>query len=217
MKYKVGDRVKVVKCDIEGMFCRNIGKIFTITKINNNNGEYPYVMDKIGEYFGEDELELVREKQFTKADLKDGDIVTYRNGIRRLVNATNKKIVFIQNPNILSFDFCDFRADLTNKNKEGKEYDIVKIERPVKYETVFEKKEEILDEAEKKYLANVIRPFKNEVQHIVKYDNPLHIEKEYLRIKLINNEEINFPDFEEGSMYKRMERDKKYTLEELKL
>ena len=128
---------------------------------------------------------------------------------------TNKKIVFIQNPNILSFDFCDFRNDLTNKN--GKEYDIVKIERPVKYETVFERKEEILDEAEKKYLADVVRPFKNKVQYIVKYDNPLRTKKEYLRIKLINDGEMNFPDFKKDSMYKGMKEGKKYTLKKLGL
>lgn len=212
MKFKFGDKVKVVKCNVSGEHCKNINKISTITRVEKDV-PYPYILKGVAEAFSEGELELVQEKQFAKTDLKDGDIVTYRNGIRRLVNATNEKIVFVQNPNILSFDFCDFRGNLTNKG--GKEYDIVKIERPVKYETVFERKEEILDKAESKYLTNVITPFKDEVKYIVKYNNPLRKEKEYLRIKLINNEDINFPDFEEGSIYKGMKREKEYTLEEL--
>ena len=82
---------------------------------------------------------------------------------------------------------------------------------------MFERKEEVLDETEKRYLSNIIRPFKNQVQYIVKYDNPLRTEKEYLRIKLINDEEMNFPDFKKDSMYKGMKEGKKYTLKKLGL
>lgn len=211
MKFRIGDKLKVI--NIKHCQSCNIGEIVKVVDVEEICKRYSCkTSEGLVFYFEESELEKL---DFTKADLKDGDIVTYRNGERRLVNATDKEIVYIQNPNSLSFPFWKLRNDLTNK--DGEKYDIVKVERATKYEMVFERNEEILDEAEKKYLADVIRPFKNEVQHIVKYDNPLHIEKEYLRIKLINNEEINFPDFEEGSMYKRMERDKKYTLEELGL
>ena len=212
MKFNIGDKVRVVRCraHVNCKYNNTMGKIIGIVA----NRLYLYELKGFDELFREDELELVQEKQFTKADLKDGDIVTYRNGIRRLVNATNKKIVFIQNPNILSFDFCDFRADLTNKNKEGKEYDIVKIERPVKYETVFEREEEILDEAEKKYLANVIRPFKDKIKGIVKISN---FDNEYILIEVKDDGNIVFPYFKKGTMYKRMRPKKEYTLEELKL
>ena len=88
MKLKVGDKVKVIGCDIRGNHCKNIGKIFTIIGIDNDNGSHPYKVDKDAEFFGDNELKLV-ENQFTKADLKNGDIVTYRNGDKRTVVAGN--------------------------------------------------------------------------------------------------------------------------------
>lgn len=212
MKFKIGDRVKVVKCKISGECCENINKISTITQVEKDV-PYPYMLKDLYETFSEDELELVRKERFTKADLKDGDIVTYRNGFRRLVNATNAKIVYIYNSNILSFNFCDFRGNLTNR--EGKEYDIVKVERATKYEMVFERKEEILDEVEKKYLADVIRPFRQHIMFISKtgFDG-----EEFLKIDFkrpVNS--FSLPFFKKNSMYKGMKVDQKYTLEELGL
>lgn len=210
MKFRIGDKLKVI--NIKHCQSCNIGEIVKVVDVGEIYKRYSCkTSEGLVFYFEESELEKL---DFTKADLKDGDIVTYRNGIKRLVNATNKKIVFIQNPNILSFDFCDFRDDLTNKNKEGKEYDIVKIERPVKYETVFERKEEILDEAEKKYLANVIRPFKDKIKGIVKFSN---FDAEYILIEVKDDGNIFFPYFKKGTMYKRMRPKKEYTLEELGL
>lgn len=86
MKFKVGDRVKVVKVNggnTEDEKC--LGKIFTIKNIVSGytSYSYPYIFE---EYSGcawcDDELELV---SFTKSDLKDGMIVEYANGERRMV------------------------------------------------------------------------------------------------------------------------------------
>ena len=84
MKFKVGDKVRVIKCSIDGERCKNFNKISTITKIGEHLC-YPYILKDIRETFREDELELV-EVQFTKSDLKDGDIVTYRNGLKKIVS-----------------------------------------------------------------------------------------------------------------------------------
>lgn len=213
MKFKIGDRVKVVKCKISGERCENINKISTITQVEKDM-PYPYMLKDLYEAFSEDELELVQEKQFTKSDLKDGDIVTYRDGNKRtLING-----FLINDVGYISKEIKSYTNELKNATLlSGAGLDIVKVERPVKYETVFEEKEEILDEAEKKYLADVVRPFKNKVQYIVKYNNPLRTKKEYLRIKLINDEEMNFPDFKKDSMYKGMKEGKKYTLKKLGL
>lgn len=162
MKFRIGDKLKVI--NIKHCQSCNIGEIVKVVDVEEICKRYSCkTSEGLVFYFEESELEKL---DFTKADLKDGDIVTYRNGIKRLVNATNKKIVFIQDPNILSFDFCDFRDNLTNR--KGKEYDIVKIERTLKYETVFKREEEILDEAEKKYLVEVIRPFRKHIMFISK-------------------------------------------------
>lgn len=88
--------------------------------------------------------------------------------------------------------------------------EVTKVERP---QTIYENKE-ILDEQEKKYLSAVIRPFKGRVDYIKKFDIT---GKEFICIYLKNNEDIDFPYFKKGTMYKGMKRDKKYTLKELEL
>ena len=136
MKFKIGDKVKVVKCEISGERCGNINKISTITQVEKDV-PYPYMLKDLDEVFREDELELVKEKRFTKADLKDGDKCTLKNG----------QVIFVDKTSDYGF---------SNINKQLKYFNddvsIVKVERPVKYETIFERKEEILDEVEKKYL-----------------------------------------------------------------
>lgn len=211
MKFRIGDKLKVI--NIKHCQSCNIGEIVKVVDVEEICKRYSCkTSEGLVFYFEESELEKL---DFTKSNLKDGDIITYRNGIKRLVNATNEKIVFIQNPNILSFDFYDFRDDLTNKNKDGKAYDIVKVERATKYETVFERKEEILDEAEKKYLADVIRPFRKHIMFISKtgFDG-----EEFLKIDFkrpVNS--FSLPFFKKNSMYKGMKVDQKYTLEELEI
>lgn len=76
----------------------------------------------------------------------------------------------------------------------------------------------VLDEAEKKYLTNIIKPFRNTVISIAKrsaYNNLSYIAislKKYLV-----EETITLPYFEQHKMYKNMKLDKVYTLEELDL
>ena len=79
-------------------------------------------------------------------------------------------------------------------------------------------KKPILDETEKRYLRNVIKPFRNKIEYIAKYTDE---GEEY--ISLIYRDlsdrkiEIAFPSFKKGTMYKGMELDKEYSLEELGL
>lgn len=76
------------------------------------------------------------------------------------------------------------------------------------------KEREILDEAEKRYLKAVIRPFKNRVISICKRVN--FVGFYYILIKL-KEDIIVLPDFEKGTMYNGMEEEKIYTLKELGL
>ena len=91
---------------------------------------------------------------------------------------------------------------------------IIKIEEPT-YTTVYEHKEEILDEAEKRYLRSVIKPFRDRVTFISK----LHTreDKEFISINLKNGDYIDLPLFKENTMYKKMIINKDYTLKELGL
>lgn len=73
---------------------------------------------------------------------------------------------------------------------------------------------EILDEKEKEYLRNVIKPFREKVTSIQKDGNRL---MEYIKICIKNDANIGLPYFETDTMYKGMKIYKEYTLTELGL
>ena len=80
--------------------------------------------------------------------------------------------------------------------------------------------EPILDEAEKKYLSAVIRPFRDRVKRICKVNYLGVSSSEYQRIYITlsdNSHDIDLPLFKKETMYKGMELGKKYTPEELGL
>jgi hypothetical protein len=77
-----------------------------------------------------------------------------------------------------------------------------------------EYQEPILDKAEKKYLSNIVRPFRDKVEYIEKYKSPT-CQNEYIGIWIKLDSNIILPSFEENSMYKGMKLYKRYTLEEL--
>jgi hypothetical protein len=77
-----------------------------------------------------------------------------------------------------------------------------------------EYKPEILDKVEKKYLREVIRPFRKEVTGIGKVEAPAG--KECILI-ILKDEGMHFPCFKKGTMYKGLELEKRYTPEELGL
>ena len=96
---------------------------------------------------------------------------------------------------------------------------ITKIVRP-HYGTLYEAPKQILDQKEKEYLEAVIRPFRDRVLFISKhtfFNRPY----EWLKIKLkdeeLNIEDFDLPNFNEHTMYKGIELDKEYTLDELGL
>ena len=73
---------------------------------------------------------------------------------------------------------------------------------------------EILEEEEKEYLSNVIKPFRDKVEYIVKETSSYN---EYIKITIKKDDCLSFPYFKRGTMYKGMEEEKEYTLEELGL
>ena len=78
---------------------------------------------------------------------------------------------------------------------------------------------QILTDSEKIYLASVIKPFRDRVKYITKTENSLG---EYIAIhsRLYTgwrSDVTLLPEFEKGAMYKGMEINKRYNLEELGL
>lgn len=172
------------------------------------------------------------------SDLKVGDITTRRNGSVVVINDNEK----------LKQKFND---DLTHKTTT--KYDIMKVQRYVPYkvneisrtengtnytiyygdkgvddvfrlETIYERKEEILDDKEKEYLRGVIKPFRNRIIDITKYTIGKQNSDEialYIAIRYIESCNkcgvMPLPSFKNYSMYKNMITGKNYTLEELGL
>lgn len=73
---------------------------------------------------------------------------------------------------------------------------------------------EVLNEKEKEYLNNVIKPFRNRVTYIAKGSSRFG---EFISIGIENDLPITLPYFSECTMYKGMQIGKKYTLTELGL
>lgn len=80
-----------------------------------------------------------------------------------------------------------------------------------------EEVKDILNSREKEYLSNVIKPFRDSAINIKKFENYRDRQKEYITIYIKNDFAINLPNFEKNTMYKNMEINKAYTLEELGL
>lgn len=78
-----------------------------------------------------------------------------------------------------------------------------------------EYREPLLEPEEKKYLSEVIRPFRKEVESIRKLNGP-QSGQAFIKIQVGFNY-LNFPGFERGTRYKGMEYYKSYKPEELGL
>ena len=125
-----------------------------------------------------------------------------------------------------SLNYCDLDRKLENVDK-GLEADCTdrncrECKNRYREWLLEEAKEPVLDEVEKAYLSAVIRPFRNRVNYITKedyitkeetFDSPM----EFIHIDLSDGDIADFPNFKANTMYKGMELDKSYTLQELGL
>lgn len=167
MTFKVGDRVidteygkgTIVETD-SGLFYNSIlvqfdNKNKMLHDGNQSKGTYE---DKTCWHYSPISAEnrLVKINSFTKSDLKDRDIITYKNG-RKSIFINNKFIDLETNALIENNYTKDLKATVQE------EFDIVKVERPVNYKTLFdyslETKEMTVSEIEEKlgYPVKIIR------------------------------------------------------------
>ncbi len=84
-----------------------------------------------------------------------------------------------------------------------------------KTKLTLEVEEPILDGAERKYLSGVIRPFKDRIKFIRK--NRFPTGREYIHIETKDNDMMDMFPFQKETMYKGLELNKEYKLEELGL
>ena len=153
MEFKVGDRVRIksweqmekefgmefdwiaCKCGFNSEMRHLCGRTATISEINDYKVKLTDWSDDTGGLYwtiSTDMIELVDTSKFTKSDLQEGDIVTDREGCKSLYSNGNfvGKTLSIK---WLTDDLKDIDGESDN--------DIVKVERPIKLETVFERKE----------------------------------------------------------------------------
>lgn len=78
---------------------------------------------------------------------------------------------------------------------------------------------QILDDKEKEYLSNLIKPYKKYVKYIKKSSYKVNERITICYHEYVGNCTLGFslPSFEKGTMYKGMKTNKQYTLEELGL
>lgn len=148
-KFKVGDKVKVVKESDHFAPKECTGRVGEIKMIGYSNPEIKvYFGEEIDGsytwYFSEDELEVVVEDspKFTKSDLKDRYIVTFGDGEYGMVDGD--KIRIIQDGeflNHMTYDVADLRENLTDVD-DAEFYDIVAVHKP-EYKTIWERTETI--------------------------------------------------------------------------
>ena len=79
-----------------------------------------------------------------------------------------------------------------------------------------EYKDPILDDVERKYLSEVIKPFRKKISYIRK-SKDLREGKKYIKIELCDGDTMYFPYLANDEMYKGMKLDRNYTLDELGL
>ena len=209
-KFKVGDKVKLVRINSEGLWYKKyLGNVYTIKDFETDNyGRFAIFKETSDVVPYVKNLKLVKE-EYTYEDLKKSPIgtkITFGNG-NMFMKYTEDK--FINLSAIRSIEWLSNLRD--NFGQLGK---IIKIEEPI-YQTVYECKEEILDEAEKRYLKAVIRPFRDRIKYICKSVSDFR-KYEYIKANLCNDTLV-LPDFKPNTMYKGMKTDKQYTLEELGL
>ena len=134
MKFKVGDKVRIIsKKDGDEYTAHGfeIGEKYEVEAILGNrltisNGRF-------NGYIHKNNVELIQKNTFTNESLKNGDKCILKNG---------KVIIFNKDNSYQKTTYGFENLDSNLKYNINDDVSIVKVERPVKYKTVFEVGEE---------------------------------------------------------------------------
>ena len=162
-------------------------------------------------------IKILKHKDSTRVGKEY--LAEYPNGKFEIVELTKSelqsKIDKLEHIHQLKQDICEkienikkklYSKTISNRDK------IAHLKREIM--SLKEENKQILDNAEKRYLENVIRPFKDRVISVIKEND---FGEDYIKIDLNNGDTASLPNFVKGSMYKGMRSEKKYTLKELGL
>ena len=129
----------------------------------------------------------------------------------------------VERPGKTRLDYCFKYVEIEYGGRIIKEYSCLDVEVSKKFFEWLEKddgkecKPIILTDKEKAYLSAVIKPFRKRIEYIEKTDNYYVDGKQFLSIGLVTDDHCYLPFFKKGTMYKGMEANECYTLEELGL
>lgn len=127
MKYKVGDKVKIVKKRAPIMspgMDKHLGTVMTIERVQ---GYYYSMVEDGGRWSWNNECIEGYANIIKKSDLQDGDITTYRDGKKRFVHEDGLRS--LKHPGSTRMGLNNYDEDLFYE--EGSDdLDIVKVYRP---------------------------------------------------------------------------------------
>lgn len=139
-KIKAGDKIKIISAQDEKFnYSDVIGNIYIVKEIRESQigKKYAELKNSIYKpYLYNCELVDEKEKQFTKSDLKNGDIVELRNGQRyvyiekyndRFIYSTDSDEVIVNLKDGEYSRLANYDDDLRYKGRGNCEYDIMKI------------------------------------------------------------------------------------------
>lgn len=128
-------------------------------------------------------------------EIKYGDRIVYED-------LNGNTLAIIAGKSFDGMNIADFTIKLGN---------VKSIERP-HYQKIYSRG--ILDTKEKEYLSAVIKPFRNKVNKITKRQ---YEDIEWICVSFANNDWFSLPAFNKNKMYKGMNANRDYLLEELGL
>lgn len=191
MNLKVGDKVKII----------NRGKI------------YSTYLKWVESYVKSEKLQLLFDAGNYYLDGYENDIFTVKANALHNLNS-NLMLYYIQNNRTKKCYIIGKEGiELINESRHFKSLPN-DYTGTIEVENGFIQERKILDEAEKRYLKAVIRPFKDKVKNISK--RATLCGACYIYINL-GDDGAALPYFNKGTMYNGMEDDKEYTLKELEL
>lgn len=192
MKFKVGDRVRI-RTDLK--IFEKYGSQYFVRDMKQHEGKIA-IITRVFDYYYFINLDSF---YWTDEMLKPCDAVLTISQLQSEIDKLSNEIGNYHNKIHSMRDRNNYmKEQLKELMKESKK----------------EKNKPILDDAEKEYLKNIIKPFKSRVKCISK--ETTCIRNHYIFIDL-GSDDIALPIFSNKTMYKGMEADKKYTLKELGL
>lgn len=143
--FKVGDKVRIKDNlrEIDGFsggyvreLDKYIGNVVTIERIDEDE----VFVEENGWVWDLRAFKKIGGDNMKKADLKIGDIVTLRNKDKLILVRNNGFVDILDENSNPIHGLSQFGEDLMY-DYSRREYDIVKVERPAEYKTVFEREE----------------------------------------------------------------------------